>query len=208
MTSLEECLFMESIRNFVAKTAEENGWENFYQYHLKIVPECARTILDLKLQRFNKVDEFVVMSAAWLHDIGVIICSPEKHSKEDEHHRIGAENCGWLLPLIFGVEKTKVGRIAQCILRHRNLKECPAITNEQKIIAAADGMSNLKSITYFYYHHLFPGKSIEDMAKANLQALEKDWNDISLIPEAADLCRKEYEVFRDSFEKGISEGKK
>jgi hypothetical protein len=196
MKEREEAI-LGMIESTVHSTAKYNGWEDFYNYHIKVVVECTEKIFDLNLPQFVGADRFTTIAGAWLHDIALVNV-PECNT-HGTHHTKGYKAAKDIL-LKHDVDIEKAEIIAQCVLRHRNTEEYPAVTKEQKIIAAADSMSHFKSIVYFTYHFYNPGKSLADMVEYSLGKLERDWQDISIIPEIAESCRGEYEVLKRLFE--------
>ncbi len=191
----QENLTLVNVRSLIRRISRERGWKSFYNYHIRIVPECTKVILGLDLPQFKDADQFVALLASWLHDLAIIITPHEKYDGGRDHHIFGAENTRCLLQTTFDLDEDRAELIAECVLRHEN-EECPAETSEQLIVAMSDSMSHLKSISYFCYHHYFPDKSLKEMVDENLKKLEKDWRNLSIMPEVAELCKKEYEVLK------------
>ncbi len=186
-----------ALKDLMYKTAKKNGWEDFYNYHIRIVPECAKIILDLNCPHLKEADEFIVMAGAWLHDIA-LANEPRCGTILQDHHIKGYEIAKMEM-LRFGINEEKTEIIAQCVLRHRNNEEYPATTSEQKVIAAADSMSHLKSIVHLTLCYYDRKSTLAEIINYGLEKLERDWRDILMIPEVAELCRKEYEVLKSLY---------
>ncbi len=193
---------LEYIKSLVKETSLKNGWEEAYNNHISIVPRLAEDLL--VIPRFASVDRHTVLLGAWLHDFAKMNCNLGESRKEGvlnihkTHHIDGYELAKVVLKDKLSEEE--IEKIAQCVLRHRNREDYPAITDEEMLVAAADSMSHFKSIVYLIYHYYYPHAEVNEMVTNTLAKMERDWRDVSLIPEAAEMCRKEYEVIKSMLE--------
>ncbi len=193
---------LEYIKSLVEETSLRNGWDEAYRNHISIVPKMAEELLDIP--RFANADKFTVLMGAWLHDFAKMNCNLGENRKEGvleihkvhhiEGYKLAKEVLSGKLP------EEEVEKIAQCVLRHRNREDYPATTDEEMLVAAADSMSHFKSIVYLLYYYYYPNSQISEMVTHQLGKVERDWRDVSLIPEAAEMCRKEYEVIKSMLE--------
>lgn len=198
----EQAAILTEIKKQVLDIARKNDWLDLMHFHITKVPKCAEKIL--ALERFKNADKFIVLAGAWLHDIASVSVPFEKykndnkfsHSVHDEHHLKGSEIAKDILKDLMPEDST--GQICQCVLRHRNNKEYLVRTDEELVVAIADSMSHFHSVCYLVPHFFFPDDSLEQMVGCSLRKLENDWRDVSIVPEVAELCRKEYEVFKNS----------
>lgn len=193
---------LEYIKSLVKEKSLENGWDEAYRNHISIVPKMAEDLLDIP--RFSTADKYTVLIGAWLHDFAKMNCNLGESRKEGTlkihkvHHIEGYNLAKEVLK--DKLPEDEIEKIAQCVLRHRNREDYPAMTDEQMLVAAADSMSHFKSVVYLIYHYYYPNAEVDEMVRNTLAKMERDWRDVSLVPEAAEMCRKEYEVIKSMLE--------
>ncbi|MFH1711481.1 MAG: HD domain-containing protein [Nanoarchaeota archaeon] len=125
-------MITEEIRKFVEdecrKPSSKYGFEPYETHFVSMVK------YSLMLAENSNVDKEVVEIAAWLHDIGSII-----HGREN-HHITGAKIAEEkLTELEYDPEKIEL--VKKCILNHRGSVSGKRESNEEQLIADADGMT-------------------------------------------------------------------
>jgi uncharacterized protein len=176
---------VEKIREFVEeeckKPSSKYGYEA-YENHFVFVVKNAK-ILAEKLN----VDEELVEIAAWLHDIGSILCGRENH------HINGAEIAEKKLKE-FGYPEEKILLVKNCILNHRGSVNNKKEHVEEKIIADADAISNFNNLSgIFKAAFIFENKNQEEAKESIKKKLIGNWNKLSL-QESKELIKPKYEA--------------
>jgi len=128
---------IQQVRDFVEseckKPESKYGYEPF-EHHFIPVADYA-----LKLADELGGDKEVILIAAWLHDIGSIVCGRK------DHHTTGAQIAEKKLQEL-GYDEEKIELVKLCISNHRGSREDDRKSIEEKIIAEADAMSNFENI--------------------------------------------------------------
>ena len=168
---MEDRNIVEEIRKFVEEEcnnpASKYGKEP-YEFHFVPMVSYAK-----ELAKKQNVDIELIELAAWLHDIGSIICGRENH------HITGAEIAEKKLrELDYSEEKIVI--IKKCIFNHRGSQLNSLESVEEQIIADADAMSNFDNIpgifkAAFMYENKTQGEA-KDSARIKLQ---NKWNQLS-----------------------------
>lgn len=185
---------VEKIQNYIIELAEKNHTRWFYDLHQKEVAKSAEELLVF----YPEADRDVVMLACWLHDI---IHYTAKTSEEillvkKRHHLDGAIEAEKLLNNL-GTDKEIIQKVMRCIERHRNSEGYKPETLEEKIVAVADTYSHFRSVFYLTYFKFHPEHSIEQMVEMNLAKIERDWRDVQIIPEAAEMAKAKYLALKE-----------
>lgn len=172
------------IRNFVEeeckKPSSKYGYEP-YLYHFIQVHKYAK-ILAEKL----KADVEVVELAAWLHDIGSIMCG------RDNHHLTSTEIAEKKLREL-NYPSEKIEKVKHCILSHRGSKEIKRETIEAQIVAEADAMSHFDNIAgIFQATFLFENQTQESAKISVKQKLTNSWEKLS--PEAKEIIKDKFDA--------------
>ena len=182
---------IKEAQEYIIRLAKKNGWMWFYKMHQTEMVCEAEKLLTL----YPKADKKIVIIACWLHDNAHY---PARNGDEiiavkKNHHIISARQAEEILKK-YKLEEKEVRAIINCILCHRNTAPYRAGTLEEKIVAVADTLSHFTSIFYLTYFKFHPEKTLEQMVAEDLAKLERDWDDLSLLPKARSLVKREFEV--------------
>jgi len=161
---------VEKVKRFVEaeckKPTSKYGYEPFLHHFVPVV-EYAEKLA-------NKLggDKEVVLIAAWLHDIGSIVCG------RDNHHITGARIAEKKLRE-FGYPQKKIELVKKCILNHRGSVGNSRDIIEEKIISEADTMSAFENISgLFKAAFVYEGKDQGQARKSVRQKLERKWKQL------------------------------
>lgn len=174
----------EKIRKFVEeeckKPTSKYGSEPF-EHHFVPTHKYAKQLAE-KL----KADLEIVELAAWLHDIGSIICGRENH------HITGAEIAeGKLKEANYPQERLE--KVKKCILNHRGSVLNNKTSIEEQIIADADAMSAFDHIEGLFRAAYVSENLRQEQAKESVkQKIINSWNKIS--PEAKEIVKNKYDA--------------
>lgn len=183
LTKKEENI-VEKIRIFVEnecrKPTSQYGYEP-YEFHFIPTVKYAK-ILAEKLN----ADMEIVEIAAWLHDIGSIICGRK------EHHIAGAEIAeGKLRELNYPEEKIEL--VKKCILNHRGSLKHNRESVEEQIVAEADAMSNFDNLSgIFKAAFIFENHNQSSAKKAVIEKLQNKWEQLS--PASKEIIKPKYDA--------------
>ncbi len=178
---------IEKIKKFVEseckKPSSNYGYDPFL-YHFIPVVEYSEALAD-KLG----ADKEIVIIAAWLHDIGSIVCGRENH------HLTGAKIAEEKLSEL-GYPPEKIERVKDCIISHRGSQQILPKTLEAKILIEADTLSAFNDIAglfqcAFYYEKL-SRKEAKDSVK---RKLENKWKQLN-FDESREIVRPKYEAIK------------
>lgn len=133
--------------------------------HVEILEKWGKHILKL----YPKIDEEILMTSIWLHDIGQLV------GKREEDHAIRSERESKRFLNELNVERKKINKIAHCVRAHR-CKDVQPKTKEAKTLAAIDSASHLTDIPYINMLREYPKSEV-------LAKLERDSRDMELLPE-------------------------
>lgn len=181
----------------ISKEAKKNNCFWFYQMHQTDIIKSAKKLLKL----YPKADRKIVLISCWLHDIAYYSAKNWQDILKIRkiHHIKGAEIAERFLGK-YGLKKEEILKIKNCILRHRNINNYQPKNLEEKIVAVADTLSHFESLFYFTFFKSFPQCSLEKMVKTTLKELEKDWQDIKILPKASKLIKEKYKILKQFFE--------
>ncbi|KKR18171.1 MAG: hypothetical protein UU65_C0003G0177 [candidate division CPR2 bacterium GW2011_GWC1_41_48] len=195
---MAESELIQKIEKEVFEIANKNGWEWFYKVHMKPMVKSANELLKL----YPEANKEIVIIAAWLHDTAKIYAKDiiEFEEIHKTHHLESAEVAKDLLLKHKELTDEKIEEILSCIIRHRNSKDYPAKTLEEKIVTVADTLSHFRGAIYLIHFKFFPEHSLEQMAHEALAKLDRDWRDLKLLPEAPKLAETEYQVLKKMLE--------
>lgn len=176
---------IEEIRKFVEEECNkpENWWgEEFYTLHLVSVHKYAKQLAE----KLNS-DLEIVELAAWLHDIGSIICGRENH------HITGAEIAEKKLREL-NYPEDKIEKVKHCILSHRGSQGINAETVEAKIIKDADSLSTFDHIQGpFLAAFVYEKRGQTDARLSVRQKLQNSWDKLQ-FQESRKLIKPKYEA--------------
>lgn len=175
------------------KLSKKNGWLWFYNIHQKEVMKFADKLLTI----YKKANRKQVLIACWFHDIAHYYATNGKEILEvkKNHHLNGAKIAEKILKK-YNVSKDEIEKIKNCILRHRNSKAFKARTLEEKIVVVADTLSHFSSIFYLTYFKFHPEHSLEQMVKADLEKIDRDWKDLNLLPVSRKMVAEQYFILK------------
>jgi len=197
MTNLVFEKIIKEAQKSVKCLAKENDWLWFYNMHQKEVIESAKDLLRL----YPKADQRIVLISCWLHDIAHYYAKDDKEilTIKKNHHIDGARIAEKILSK-YKIDKVEIDKITNCILRHRNLEAYEPKTLEEKIVVTADALSHFRSIFYLTYFKFHPHHSLEQMVKADLEKIERDWRDVQILPKAKKFAKNQYGVLKKMLE--------
>jgi len=176
---------ISEIKNFVEdeckKPTSKYGYEPF-PFHFAPMAEYAAALAD-ELGG----DKEIIALAAWLHDIGSIVCGRE------DHHITGAKIAEEKLRE-FNYPEEKIELIKKCILNHRGSRQNPRASIEEQITAEADVMSAFDNISgifkaAFMYENLNQGEAKISVRKK----FENKWKQLN-FEKSKELIRPKYEA--------------
>ncbi|MFA6306854.1 MAG: HD domain-containing protein [Patescibacteria group bacterium] len=181
----------------IQRIAGRNGWMWFYEMHQKEVIKYAEKLLKM----YKGANYEIVLISCWLHDIAHYYAKNDiEILKVKKLHHVNGAKIAEKFLLKYNLEKKETENIKNCILRHRNNKQYPVRTLEEKIVAVADTLSHYGSIFYFTYFKFHPRHSLEKMVEDDLAKLKRDWRDIQILPKAKKLAEAEYKMLKKLFE--------
>ena len=130
-------ILIEKVRQFVEgecmKPGAKYGHEA-YRFHFVPVVNYSRILAEAV-----GADLEIIELAAWLHDIGSIVCGRENHhvtSCEIAERKLREFGCG----------EDLIGRVKHCIFAHRGSQNIFRESVEAEILAEADSMSHFDDI--------------------------------------------------------------
>jgi len=183
---------IEDIRGIILKKAEENDWLWFYQLHQKEVLKCAK-----KLLKLYRADKRIVIIACWLHDVSRYSVKNKLQLKaSDKIHHIESAKFAKDFLGKYDLSKQEISNIYNCVIRHRNASPYKARSKEEKIVSTADTISHFSSVFYMTHFKFHPDNSIDDLVRLQHKKLGRDWADLSMLPKAKSLVKKEYQMLR------------
>jgi len=158
-------------RNFAEKLLK-GRYLNFTLNHTRDVVELCR--------RFGRgLDMDVLLTAAWLHDIG-------RAFTDDDHHRVGAELAACFLRIL-GAEDEFIERVRHCIEEHGT--DGRPKTEEAKLLREIDGVSVFRWDFVLLYLLYFRNR---DKMRKILEKASKKVEDNRL----REVLRKRYAISR------------
>ncbi|MFH1427685.1 MAG: HD domain-containing protein [Patescibacteria group bacterium] len=171
--------------------------------HIKEIIKCAN-----KLLKIYKADKKVVIIACWLHDISKFKVKNKKDTtKYHKTHHLDSYKFSIKFLSNYSISNKEKEEICNCVLRHRNNKPYQVRTIEEKIITVADILSHFTNIFYFTHFKFHPDDSVYDMAIAHLEKIERDWQDLNLLPKSIKLIEDKYKILREMHQNFIDNNK-
>ncbi|MGV8171244.1 MAG: HD domain-containing protein [Candidatus Woesearchaeota archaeon] len=186
MNSKEKKIISE-IHILVQKASIGFSEDDVFSNHILSVRDYA-----IRLARKYDADMFVVVTAAYLHDIYHL----QTHNHEI-HEVEGAKFADKYLRK-FDIEEERIRLICNCILNHRGSKKRKRVSIEEKIIACADAMDHIVRWKHMFYR-ISQRKSYEESIDWLRNKLERGWKKLEL-PEAKTLVKKEYLIAKSALE--------
>lgn len=184
-------LYKKIIRNInssITKDAKTNDLMWFYNLHLKEVVSASQELLKL-----YKADEHVVIIASWLHDVSMFkVGNKEETEMHRTTHHIDSRKISENILDKFNIKNSEKNAILNCVVKHRNIPGYMSESMEEKIVAVADIVSHFNSVFYFTYFKHHPHDTIDQMVKKQYSKINKDWNDLELLPKSKKLVKDKY----------------
>lgn len=174
-------LIIDRTKNHVLDLYRQSGNVHPYFDHFTNVEKIACQIAQL----FPDADKDVLILASWLHDVGRFIGPRDVHAinSEIEARRYLSE---------LGADKVLIDKVAHCVKSHRNDGLNHEII-EAKIITVADSADHLIAGPYTDMLHKY---SVEHV----MGKLERDYRDVSLIPEVKKELAPLYKAWKNLLE--------
>jgi HD superfamily phosphodiesterase len=167
------------VRNHLLTSVEAGDKRFLYlPRHLEQVELWAKKLLKLH----PEADSRVVLSAVWLHDIGLLT-----GDIEIDHAVNSAEEATRFLPKI-GLAPQMIEQILHCVRAHRCRDVMPE-TLEAKIVAAADSASHMTDYVYIELINQGKGDLVPDK-------LERDFKDVGMFPELKNEITPLYQAWK------------
>jgi len=167
---------VEKVRQFTEEefNKPEACFKEAFGDHFLIVVTYSK-----ELAKKLGADMEIVEIAGWLHDLGSIRGSPEKH------HIVSAEIAEELLSSL-DYDRDKIDQVKHCILSHRGSQNIPRESVEAQILADADAMSHFDDIDGLL-KRLFKGNK-----EGVIKKLKRSYDKLS--PASKELIKPKYEA--------------
>ena len=175
------------VHDYVKKQSEGfSELDDVFENHILGVVRFSEKLADL-----YKADKFVVLIAAYLHDISYI------QTKDHETHEIEESQFVKKYLKKFDISKEDIEKVSMCILHHRGSKSSERKTIEEKIIACADAMDHIDRCLQMFYKKI-AANTYEESMEFMKGKLARGWKKIEL-PKARALVKKKYEAAKVLF---------
>lgn len=151
--------------------------------HLLAVEKWANYLL----KKYPEADSETALLGVWLHDIGHYPILNEDHAVTGE--KIAREFLGSI-----GLDKDRIGKVAQCVRRHR-CRDIQPETIEEKITAFSDSASNMTAPMYL---NMLPREKRDSSPSTYDLAdkIERDFRNLSFFPEIKKQMRPLYNEWK------------
>jgi len=170
---------IREVHNFVKQESVGFAEDDIFTNHILNVKNCAQ-----KLAKFYRANEFVVVLAAYLHDIYYL------QTRNHEIHEIkGAEFSVEYLKK-FPLSREEITAVGLCIINHRGSKKAKRNSIEEQIIACADAIDHIRRWLSMFYR-LSKERSYEEAAEWMSKKLDRGYAKISL-PYAKNMIKDKY----------------
>lgn len=175
---------IKKVKEFVEEECKKPSSKYGYEpciAHFAPVAEYAKT-----LAGESGADVELAEIAGWLHDMGSIIYGRENH------HITGAKIAEEKLKE-FGYDSEKIEIVKKCILNHRGSVNNEKESQDEQILADADGMSAFDRIEGIFYAALVSEKlSVSEARKSVKRKLENSYNKLS--SSAREIIKPKYDA--------------
>lgn len=160
--------------------------DDIFENHILNVERFAEKLADT-----YKANKFVVMIAAYLHDITYV--------QTGDHSTHEIEGSVFVKEYLkrFNLKNEEIELISKCILHHRGSKHSERKTMEEKIIACADAMDHIDRCLHMFFLRI-DKQNYQDSIKFMQGKLQRGWNKIEL-PKARDMVKAKYDAARVLF---------
>jgi uncharacterized protein len=127
----------ERARTYFDVVSPAHDW-----HHVRRVARLAETLADECAADGSDVDENVLFSAVWLHDVGR---AKEDRGEIGDHAEWGAAEAGRILADL-GADPETVEAVQHCIRAHRYSNDVEPETPEARILSDADNLDALGAV--------------------------------------------------------------
>ena len=178
---------IEDIKRFVEQECKKPSSHYSYEiYFCHFIPMVAHAKNLARSYKLGEVDMGIVELAAWLHDIGSIMCGRK------DHHITGTKIAEKKLREL-GYSNEKIQKVKECIYCHRGSQDIVRKSKEAQIIADADTISAFDNLSGLFKAAIFDEGLNQVQAKASVkQKLLNSWEKLSV--NAKDIIRTKYEA--------------
>lgn len=142
-----------------------SGKYSYLPRHLAQVERWAKRLLN----EHSEAKEEIVLTAVWMHDIGLLI------GPEETDHAVNSEAEVKRFLTSIGADDELVSKIAHCVRAHR-CRDIQPETIEAKILAVSDSASHMTDTVYIEMAN-------RGDVEVALGKLERDIRDVGLFPE-------------------------
>ena len=170
---------LKEVHEFVKKESIGFAEDDVFSNHILNVKRYAQ-----KLAKLYHANEFVVVLAAYLHDIYHL----QTHNHEI-HEIKGAEFSAKYLKK-FNLSQDEINAVCLCIINHRGSKKVKRISIEERIIACADAMDHIDRWIHMFYRRSKEKSFMETVEWMNAK-LDRGYNKIDL-PLAKKIIKNKY----------------
>lgn len=178
--------YIQIIADMMENLYHIKGLNCVYNFHIKPAVRLGKE-LSVRLG----VNPVVVEMALWLHDIGRLLGDGKEHHIQGSFYAEEALN-------ILGIEKDIIQKICHCIKFHRANQNPSGDADEVKIVASADGITNIRYPSLLYYFAFNrKGLSFEAGLKEIQSKVDRSFKKISDF--AKQEIEKEYQQWQDIF---------
>jgi uncharacterized protein len=183
---------LEEIHNFVKSESIKSGLDkeiDVFDYHIKNVVKFS----EILAEKYS-ANKFVVMVAAYLHDIIFI------QTLDHKDHEITGSIFAREYLSKFNISQGEIDLIYLCILNHRGSKNQVKDSIEEKIVASADAMDHIdRCLMLFYLNPISNTKSFTNAFKFIQGKIKRGWEKIEL-EEAKEIIRPKYDAAKILFQ--------
>lgn len=172
---------ISQIHNFVETESLNFAEDDIFKNHILGVRDYA-----IKLAKLYDANIFVVIIAAYLHDIYYL------QTKNHAIHEIEGAKFAKKFLVKYDLSKEEIDLIASCILNHRGSKSQERKSVEEKIIACADAMDHINRFQHMFYRKC-KTKSYEDSMSWMRSKLMRGWTKIEL-EKAKTIIKSKYDL--------------
>lgn len=159
----------------------------FIKWHLEIVENFSLELCEI----YKEADKDLVLLIVWLHDYSKIIDFVNEHNSS-----VLRKSKPMLTEIGFDQEFIEKTYEYIDIFENKMIVDLSFAPLEVKIVSSADAASHMVGPFYSLYWYENSQLSIDDLLRANIKKLEKDWNRKIVLPEVKDKFEKFYNLIR------------
>ena len=162
--------------------------DNVFEKHILNVVNFSK-----KLSKKYNANSFVVILAAYLHDIYHI------QTRNHKIHEIEGSKFVKKYLKDFYISEEDINLVSLCILNHRGSKNSKKESVEERIVASADAMDHIDRSTEMFFRLIKKGMAYEDALFWIRKKLKRSWEKIEL-EEARKIIKPKFEAAKVLFE--------